>query len=554
MFDIDMLVEEISNSVRGGRTPLQAVKHMSMMMGTTPEADEALKQALKKFEEKTGRIRTLKDPAVMANRELAEWYAGPSPDDKFWNALNNYLLNKKKWNPKAFTSLDDASTRIVSLLQPPGKPEIKTKGLVVGYVQSGKTANFTAVIAKAADVNYKFFIVLSGITNSLRSQTQKRLETELSELNPQHWVTLTTRTDDFRKGAAGNVDAFLTDHQNLRVLCVIKKNATVLKRLLEWLDGASNHVLASCPVLIIDDEADQASVNASKDAENKRTVINKRLIEILKRLPKAAYVGYTATPFANVLIDPTADDLYPKDFIVSLPKPEDYFGAERIFGRERLWNEETGGSEIILDMIRVVPNDEVQLLQPGRKQKDVFEPELSTSLQEAITYFWMAAAARMARGQSDQHISMLIHSTMFTVVHDSTKPLIENLQKKIVRQIQRQDELLLSQMRMQWNNEQQNVQSQEFGELPLSFEEIEPHILDVIQNTLVIVDNYKSQQRLSYEGDALIQIVIGGNALSRGLTLEGLTVSYFIRTASAYDTLLQMGRWFGYRKGYADIT
>jgi hypothetical protein len=422
-------------------------------------------------------------------------------------------------------------------------------------VQSGKTANFTAVIAKAADVNYKFFIVLSGITNALRSQTQRRLEGELIALSSEHWVTLTTVQDDFRPGNAGNVNSFLTEHQDFKVLCVIKKNSAVLGRLLKWLNGASDAVLSACPVLIIDDEADQASINVSKDAAKKRSSINDRLIKLMQKLPKAAYIGYTATPFANVLIDPgVPEDLYPRDFIVSLPRPSHYFGAERLFGRERLWREADGGSDLKLDMVRIVPNEDAVYLQPGLSEKDSFQPEMRPSLRDALHYFILAAGARLVRGQHADHFTMLVHTSSYTAVHDSCKPMIEMYIQQFKRSIEIGDPTLLTELRVMWEREQVRVKASEFGEDPVLFDDVREQILSVITKTTVIVDNYKSQQRLSYEEPSRVQIVIGGDTLSRGLTLEGLTVSYFLRSASAYDTLLQMGRWFGYRPHYADLT
>jgi hypothetical protein len=552
MTDVEHLVEMIAALVRAGKSPLQAVKDIAMLLVSNPDGEVLLRKAQREYEVRTGRIRTLKDPPCIVDARLESWYLGPSSADRFWPPLRAYL--EKKWLAEDVAALDQASTRIVSLLQPPGRTSIRTRGLVVGYVQSGKTANFTAVIAKAADVNYKFFIVLSGITNALRSQTQRRLESELIALSSEHWITLTTVQDDFRPGNAGNVNAFLTEHQNLKVLCVIKKNSTVLGRLLKWLSGASDVVLSTCPVLIIDDEADQASINVSKDAAKKRSAINDRLIELMQKLPKVAYVGYTATPFANVLIDPSIpEDLYPRDFIISLPRPSHYFGAERLFGRERLWREADGGSDLKLDMVRIVPNEDAAHLQPGLREKGAFQPEMRPSLRSALHYFILAAAARLSRGQRDAHITMLIHTSGYTFVHDACRPMVEAYVQQFKQLFKTGNAELLIELCTMWEQEQQRVKASEFGEQPISFEEVHRQIPSVLAKITVVVDNYKSQQRLSYDEPSTIQIVIGGDTLSRGLTLEGLTVSYFLRSASAYDTLLQMGRWFGYRPHYADL-
>lgn len=556
---VEKLLELIATMVRGGDTPTQAYKNLSMML-PDENGQAMLREAARIFEEQTHRIRTLKDPAAIKTGGLRDWYPGPSPEDVFWPPLRDYLLQEKHWNETAVNSVDTASSKIVSLLQPPGLAEIDTRGLVVGYVQSGKTANFTAVIAKAADVNYKLFIVLSGITDNLRNQTQERLEMELVDLNREQWFTLTSRDEDFRPGPIRNVDAFLTDHQHFKLLAVVKKNAGVLRRLLRWLQNASKHVLSNCPVLIIDDEADQASINASKYAD-RRTAINQLILNIIDLLPKSAYVGYTATPFANVFIDPAARDLYPRDFIVALSKPEGYFGSERIFGRERLWEDDDGGrQEVKLDMIRIVPPDEIAHLQPrSRTAKDTFEPELTESLEQALYYFWLAAAGRASRNQRHRHMTMLIHTSVYTIVHERFAPLVENFRLQILKRLKNKNAAVIEQFQHQWEDEQSRVSAEDFDELPIAFSELEPYLLEIVQSTEVVVDNSRSQKRLTYvkeEAGKLgkIQIVVGGDTLSRGLTLEGLTVSYFLRTATAYDTLLQMGRWFGYRTGYAELT
>lgn len=551
--NVDLLFTMISDAVRGGRTLTEACKHLSQLVGKDGQA--VLKEARRKFEEETGRIRTLKRPTALQKRGIPNWYTGPSADDRFWPALKTYLLAEKGWNQETIDSIDNSSTKIVSLLQPPGLAKIDTKGLVVGYVQSGKTANYTAVIAKAADVNYKFFIVLSGMTNSLRSQTQARLERELVDQNREKkWITLTTITDDFRPGPHRNVNAFLTDKSDFKVLCVVKKNAAVLRRLMKWLGTASREVLNSCPVLIIDDEADQASINASR-YQDKRTAINKLLLDILSKLPRVAYIGYTATPFANVFIDPsTPEDLYPRDFIVDLPQPKAYFGTERIFGRQLLGSDDSEEEYEGLDVIRLIPESDVSLLKPpSRKERNTFEPELTTSLKKALCYFWMAVAARAARGQSDKHSTMLIHTTLYTDVHERFKPLIERYKKRLSSKLRKGNRSVLQKLREQWEEEQGRLPSAEIDEEATSFDEFAPYLTQVIKKTTLVVDNSRSEQRLSYEDDGQVQIVIGGNTLSRGLTLEGLIVSFFIRTSSAYDTLLQMGRWFGYRQGYADL-
>jgi Z1 domain len=390
--------------------------------------------------------------------------------------------------------------------------------------------------------------------NTLRNQTQRRLERELlTEMYRKYWVTLTQDEQDF-PNRMGNVDALLTDQHAQKILCVVKKNATVLRRLLQWLQVANKGILNNCPTLIVDDEADQASVNAS-GSEDKRTKINELLLQILSILPKAAYVGYTATPFANVFIDPSVpEDLYPRDFIVDLPKPIGYFGAQQIFGREPLTQDEPEQEYDGLDMIRHIGEEEIPFLGPrGNKDRLTFVPKITSSLENALRYFWMATAARDVRGDADEHSTMLIHTSLYTAVHQLFYPHIEAYRQSFLKDLKTRNALLLEDLQSLWSQESSLVPSAKVGEKGTSFDELVPYLVNTVDKTKVVVENSRSDQRLIYGDSAKIQIVIGGNTLSRGLTLEGLVVSFFVRATSAYDTLLQMGRWFGYRPGYADL-
>lgn len=545
----------VKHFVNSKLTPDDARKGL-LEMGIPPEIVD---QAYKEFLKLAGKRKYLSPPAMLVENKSREnaWYPGADefPDARFWPVLRDYLSNEKGWDRQAVSSIHDASDKIVAWLESPWAARINTRGLVVGYVQSGKTANFTAVIAKAADAGYRFFIVLSGTKKSLRSQTQQRLERELVFLNDEVWFTPTS-VSDFRP-LGNNANFFLSDKKHDKVLCVVKKNTAVLRKLIKWLKSASPEVLRRCPFLIIDDEADEASVNtASNQTKTKeRSVINRHLVDLLKLLPKAAYVGYTATPFANVFIDPSPGDLYPSDFIVTLPKPSNHFGTERIFGRDRLLDEETEEEFEGLDMVRLVPDDEILRLRSPKQNDHAFVPEITESLTDAIHYFWLACAARFARGQNDQHCTMLIHTTQLIAVHNKTREVVESYRRSVIRKLGGSNyNDFLQDLRRHWADEQERVPSREFGHKPVPFDELLPYFQQVVDQTLVVVDNSQSDFRLSYdEQEPRIQIAIGGNTLSRGLTLEGLLVSFFLRAAGAYDTLLQMGRWFGYRPGYEDL-
>lgn len=517
--------------------PSEAVKRLELL-----GVDQAVVEQIRdQHEQQTIRIKELEEPhaVVLGNRDT--WYTGPQAKDKCWPAIVK-LLRKDGWpDEPAIRDLDDSSTRVVSLLNHPKEKSFSTRGLVVGYVQSGKTTNFTSVMAKAADRGYKLFIVLAGIHNGLRRQTQARLVQQLVEPNPSMWSQLTGLNRDFTPQE--NPASYFGKSNKTHVLCVVKKNATVLRKLAGWLDQASDY-LKDCPALIIDDEADQATV-ATKS-------INPLILSIMSSLPRSAYVGYTASPFANLLIDPSAEDLYPRDFIVNLPKPGGHFGTEVLFGRYALHGEDEDDVDDGHDMIRSVPVDDIPCVRPETKADvEGFEPVITDTLRSAIEYFWLATAARRVRGTGNPHSTMLIHTSVNTSVHNSFKRPLERLRDQTAKDLT--ERVVLDRLRALWDEETSRVAAEDFGEEKVAFTSLLAELPGVLANCRVIMDNSSSEDRLDYENGPVVAIAVGGNTLSRGLTLEGLSVSYFVRAVSAYDTLLQMGRWFGFRNGYADL-
>ncbi|HEY9265303.1 MAG TPA: Z1 domain-containing protein [Mycobacterium sp.] len=492
------------------------------------------------YESQLARIENGGPPVLKAGGRA--WYPGPLPDAQFWNPLRQTL--EVRFDDTTMVGIDRASTKVVAHTPRPGSTEFDGKGLVVGYVQSGKTTNFTAVIAKLADEDYRFVIVLAGIHNGLRKQTQERLTEQLHAPNPEKWHLLTNLAGDFRQPPSPPVSVF---SEQRAVLAVVKKNATVLNRLIKWLDtAAARRTLANVPVLIIDDEADQASVATSS--------INPKIRKLLELTPKHTYIGYTATPFANVFIDPkAAEDLYPKSFILNLPRPEGYFGPEAIFGNDLPSDDPQ--SDDGHDMIRIVPTSEVPLLRPrNRADSATFQPQVTTELRHALMYFWLATAARHARGDQGAHSTMLVHTAVPIAVHQAFRPPIEAVKGEVLAKLDDPVDPLRSELRTLWEEEAERVPAEGWDREPTSYEELAAHLRTVVERTVVILDNYLSDERLVYkDGEPLVAIAIGGNTLSRGLTLEGLVVSFFVRSANTYDTLMQMGRWFGYRTGYEDL-
>ena len=343
---------------------------------------DLVEKAIQNLKKSSDDIIHIEIPEVISKDSPEQWYFGPKETDIFWPKYKNYLKVEKEFSEEVISSIDDATSKIIVYMKNPNKEKCKIKGLVVGYVQSGKTANYMGVISKAADLGYKLFIVLTSCNNKLRRQTQARIESDITNLNKSNWHLLTSLKNDFRANEpdpnsklSKGFDKFNRKIRDLdRTICVVKKNSNRLGSLINWLKKADIEKLSITPVLLIDDEADQASIN-TKSKEDPST-INRKIREIIDLLSRVRYVGYTASPFANVLIDPTAQDLYPKDFIFNLAKPNRYFGAERIFGRELLRYDtdenhiEVGShpsnpDKIIdyydtgMDIINVVPVDDV---------------------------------------------------------------------------------------------------------------------------------------------------------------------------------------------------
>ncbi|SDO78344.1 Z1 domain-containing protein [Pedococcus dokdonensis] len=546
-----MIQETIVRHARAHNVSLrEAGNQIIRGFGVPPDFVDSAVEALKA---EAARNEILDNPggAFRSSRDEARqshWYTGPVEGDVHWPA---YLV-ASGWHekPDQLLSLDTASTKIVAHLADPTIRGNKKKGLVVGHVQSGKTANYAAVIAKAGDAGYRIAIVMSGIHNNLRKQTQVRLDNDLRI--PGLWDPLTDADADF--GQVPNGTARVASR--LHMLAVVKKNPSRLRRLRDWLHNIPLEARRACPILLIDDEADQATPN-TRAARDEMSRINELIREIWSEVPTGTYVGYTATPFANVFMDPNDEtDLYPEDFIVDLPRPGAYYGAEQIFGMPLQVSEDEVDDG--LDMARVIPDAEAELLNAPTKKADRegWKPVLADSLVSATRWFLLATAARRARDGVEKHSSMLVHTTPYVEPHFKTKALVDTLLNDLVDEV---TNVGLDQFKAVWDAEYPRVLPSD-GREPVSWQDVTLALEDVLRSTRVVVDNGNSTDRLDYgrkgaDGLELVETVIavGGSTLSRGLTLEGLVVSYFTRAARAYDTLLQMGRWFGYRSGYEEL-
>ncbi|WEG11148.1 Z1 domain-containing protein [Pullulanibacillus sp. KACC 23026] len=514
-------------------------------------------------------------PVVLRVNEPQGWYDKTKLVGRFfWRRYQQYLVQKKKWEQSVIDVIDDTTDEILRSIGDPKSSEIfDFRGLVLGYVQSGKTANFTGLINKAYDVGYKIVIVLSGIHNDLRAQTQLRLEEEvIGKLNKgvgtiisnddDHFIHALTSAEVDVTGIQTNISYNISGN---KTLLVVKKNKDVLDRLIELLksliDQAGDiHI----PALIIDDEADQASIDTSDKAkgEDPKT-INRLIRETLMLFNQKAYVGYTATPFANLLIGidnetvNEGQDLYPKDFLVGLPKPENYCGPDEFFNTTEDANDNR--PSLIID----IGEEDEKLFNSIKKKDEHYKVDsVPPKLKEALYAFLITVSIRALRGQENEHNSMLIHTSRFTLVQSSLKDVIKEEFNNIVNNVRfNPSSCYVKQIKMIYLTEfvkKTNKWNEATGTNYDSFnwDMVYAKMKEVCLKIDVMEINGESQDALEYhryKEEGLNVIAVGGDKLSRGLTLEGLTISYYYRNTLMYDTLMQMGRWFGYRKLYLDL-
>jgi hypothetical protein len=574
-----------------------------------PHRQAIIDDVLKRIRVRVGIASVLSDDAGHI-----DWLPGVDRTQwKFWPRLERYLGRVDELEPAKVLELDRSTDKTLELLESPLREgRWDRRGLVVGHVQSGKTSHYTALAAKALDAGYQIIIILAGVHNSLRAQTHERIDEYLigrdsaalleavrqqrttvdsgqrigvSDFDlrrgvPDPLVSILTCTNsndtgDFKTAVATQVG--LQVGPGSRLVMVVKKNATILRNLVDWMRlqngvpgtaGPDRRVPA--PTHVVDDEADHASIN-TRDPDQDPTTINRLIRELLMSFDRVSLVGYTATPFANIFIplDVNAasrarfgDDLFPRSFIVNLKPPSDYIGPDRVFGHP--------GDESIniperppLPMFE--PVKDAGTWMPDKHKKDHYPGTIPPSLQEAVRLFVLVCAARAARGDEQVHNSMLVHATRFV-----------NVQSRVAEQIEAEVNALRnvlsfgasgsSQSEMQtmkdlWDrqilkkHEDFRVQlGEECPPLP-SWDEVWARVGPALKRITIMRVNGTSADALKYSKnpEGVYVIAIGGDKLSRGLTLEGLSVSYFLRTSNMFDTLLQMGRWFGYRPGYADL-
>ncbi|MGY1730275.1 Z1 domain-containing protein [Geodermatophilus sp. SYSU D01045] len=525
-------------------------------------------------------------------------------DWRFWKRYRQYQLAVNKMPPDAVDKLHDITDMVLGRLENPRRPgSWDRRGLVAGQVQSGKTGNYIGLMCKAIDAGYKLVIVLAGIHNSLRAQTQARVDEGVLGFSTER----TFRAADANKSLVGvghqgflYVNSFTSRKEhgdfNLKVaesigvavggadpvVLVVKKNKSVLSNILKWATSLTavedpetgQQVVQNVPLLIIDDEADQASVDTNGPKrgavdEYDPPVINGLIRELLKKFQQSAYVGYTATPFANIFIDPEVEhsksgqSLFPRSFIMSLPAPSNYVGPSRVFG---LKEDVTRNIEPLAPLPMVRRIQDWSTWMPDRHKKDFVPSSMPESLREAILAFVLTVAVRRWRGQTNKHNSMLVHVTRFTAVQKEVRAQVqrelERLQHRFGHADRSRDSTWAT-ARLLFEDDFIATRrafslaedlGDQVGAMP-TWEQLASGLAEAANLISVREVNGTVKDSLDYvdHPGGLNVIAVGGAKLSRGLTLEGLSISYYLAGSRMYDTLMQMGRWFGYRPGYLDL-
>jgi hypothetical protein len=569
------------------------------------DKDELIVQLQADFDVYTG------EATMLVEKDVKPWLSNAKSGISWqlWNRYKSYLKAKDGSFP--VDSVDDITDKILDkCVNPQIKGSWDRRGMVVGNVQSGKTANYTGLINKATDAGYKLIVIIAGVHNSLRSQTQLRVDEGyigrkssdfiLKHKNVKVGVgnysvdseiysyTSSDNKGDFKRSTASKINVPIGGKSP--TVLVIKKNKSILENLILWLNQFADDVngerkLMNVPLLVIDDEADNASVNSGTEYDVK--TINRLIRTMLNLFNQNTFIGYTATPYANLYIPSSwledletyvkdfkfkvGEDLFPRDFIVNIPPPSNYVGAAQVFGFE---NENTGESSEGLDIIRYAEDQEPFIPKKINKNNAEDLPDdVPATLKESIKAFILTNAIRRVRGHGNKHSSMLVHVALRVMWIDRISWLINEILRGYKNQIKSGQGFLLDDLENMFYNDFLPTTKEVKSNLAYNDPKIKTHTWEEVKEQLIAavtkievrsVHGTKKTSTLDYyrieEIDydvhkevGLSVIAVGGNKLARGITLEGLSISYYLRTTRMYDSLMQMGRWFGYRPGYADL-
>jgi hypothetical protein len=530
---------------------------------------------------------------------------------------NRYKLYMSKNDPSfPINDLDDFTDKILDkCVNPKKQGSWDRRGMVVGHVQSGKTSNYVGLINKATDAGYKVIIIIAGTISSLRRQTQERIDSGYIGRNSSAFIrdkenkivgvgNYSVGTDIYsltsayyKSGDEGDFNQAIAKRLNIPIgrnpiVLVIKKNKSILENLIDWFSNDINvkdvegtPKLFDVPALIIDDEADSASVNATRDINDIKT-INRLIRTLLNIFNQNTFIGYTATPYANLFISQEyneeninivknksyriGEDLFPRDFIINIKAPTNYIGSAKIFGYENVNPELTKEP---LDIFREIDDFDPPFFKIIKRDNKHILPEcLPLSLEIAIKSFILTCAIRRLRGHHNKHNSMLVHVALLVRWIDRVAYLVNEKTKEYKNAIQSEDEFLINGFKEIYESDflptTQNVlENLDYTDIRIkqhSWEEVKKELKNaVLKIDVRSVHGTRSTTNLEYHNieeidynrydNGLSVIAVGGSRLSRGITLEGLSISYYIRTTRMYDSLMQMGRWFGYRPGYVDL-
>jgi hypothetical protein len=524
---------------------------------------------------------TLANPGVQRG-----WLKSIDDEDRlqfnYYNAFKEFLTSQGR----PIKVINENERIIDDILDLSGDPltdgRWSRRGLVMGNVQSGKTQNYTALVNKAADLGYKTIIILGGHQKMLRKQTQQRIDEGLIGKDNLFGTGRKLGVGEFRDLSAYgthegtgerdfNTGTARVFNFNLRgtispIVFVVKKNVTILKKLNEWI--LQKHDLApergirlDLPLLLIDDEADYASPN-SKQASDDVTATNEVIRNLLDLFKKNTYVGYTATPFANIFIDPENDDemgsqnLFPKDFMIKVPVPENYCGQDFFYSDNYI-------DEGIMSPLRPLSEEDIEeheeKLLPIAGQKkwmaDTIE-ELPEKLKEAVRAFLISTAVRFIRGDKSEHHTMIINISHLSAIQNKVSEVIGYYLNDLKSVIEATEGLGAERAKENSIIKELYKTFDTVYEIPEDWDTVYVELQKVARKIKQYSINVASPDILDYNAyseTGLVAIVMGGHKLSRGMTLEGLSVSYFARNSKMYDTLMQMCRWFGYRDNYQDL-
>lgn len=572
--DQDQVIAQVQLQIKPGETvDEEKIKNLvnffrMLTRLTDDEAAEVIAELQSKLAVKMDRGSFVKE------KNHVSWYyaAKGKINPQFWTRYSTYLYKDAGFNSDVINSIDAATDEMMDLLSDPNDTmAFQRRGLVIGDVQSGKTSTYLALMNKAADVGYHIIILLTGTIEKLRRQTQGRtdegfvgLDSTAFNKNKDNvfvgvgnidrsvsgWAVTSTMSD-FNTATASRLSGQLASI-NDPVVFVLKKNKSVLEKLESWLRlfnrNPSTGTIDS-PLLLIDDEADNASVS-TKPGEDP-TTINKNIRKILKLFSKASYVGFTATPFANIFIDPDStqemlgDDLFPRDFIYALEAPTNYIGAAAIFPDEGKYH------------FMLHDNSDCNNYVPVKHKKTHNPGEIPLSLREAIAAFVITNAIRDLRGQKTKHRSMMVNISVFIDVQKKIADQLDSYVRELQREIR--NYYMMDGVALQYSSFAflKDVYDSYYSNCEFEWGQIQAALWEAIAPIVVrYVNGGNAAKNLNYDENeelGLRIIAVGGYSLSRGLTLEGLSHSYFYRNTKMYDTLMQMGRWFGYRPHYEDL-